>query len=102
MAPFQGPPANPFVPGATPGSNPSANPFTASGAPGSNPFMPPSPLPPTANPPSSLPPTGHPVMPRPQYDMSRMAAREALIRRLVWIAVIVLGTSIGFLVAMRL
>jgi hypothetical protein len=37
----------------------------------------------------------------PQYDMSRMAAREAMIRRLVWIVALVVAAAIGFIVAIR-
>ena len=75
---------NPFAIGQAPGSNPSANPFAPNQAPGSN-------------------PTGNPytVVSLPQYDMSRMAAREEMIRRLVWIAVIAVATIIGVVVLAR-
>jgi hypothetical protein len=36
------------------------------------------------------------------FDMGRMAAREATIRKLVWIIVLVVGTIVGIILAMRL
>lgn len=93
QAPGSNPAANPF---AVPGSNPAANPFAIGQAPGSNP---------SANPfpaqPYGIPPSGPVSLPRPQYDMSRMAAREELIRRLVWIAVLVVATTIGVVILAR-
>jgi hypothetical protein len=84
---------NPF---AVPGSNPSANPFAV---PGSNPFLPTTP---GSNPFASPLPGAPPAMPRPQYDMTRMAAREAMIRRITWIIALVVAAVIGFVIAMRL
>ncbi|HUS30058.1 MAG TPA: protein kinase [Kofleriaceae bacterium] len=124
MAPYGAPNPNPFAPNAMPGSNPAGNPFAVPGSnpsanpfavPGSNPAANPFAVPgsnPAANPFSppapqsnpflpSLPPAAHPVMPRPQYDMGHMAAREAMIRRVVWIIALVVAAAIGFIIAMR-
>ena len=80
--PGSNPNANPFGLGQAPGSNPSANPFGQ--APGSNPAASP-----------------YNVVSLPQYDMSRMAAREATIRRVVWIIVLAVAVTIGLVILAR-
>ncbi len=76
--------------------------------PGAFPGLPPTPVPhviPTTppmfapygaqSPPQSRPPTAG-------YDMSTLAARDTVIRRLVWIVVLVVAAGLGFLIAMQL
>jgi hypothetical protein len=60
--------------------------------------------------PFAMPP-GPPVVQHPfgvpqrstrSFDMARMAAREATIRKLVWIIVLVVGTGVGIIIATQL
>jgi hypothetical protein len=80
----QAPGSNPFA--QAPGSNPFAQ------APGSNPFGAP------VQTPHGIPST---PQPRVQYDMGTLAAREAALRRWIWIIALVVAAVVGVLIAMR-
>lgn len=62
--------------------------------------------PPSTHAPYASPgPHGHgmsPRVPTAGYDMSSMAARDAALRRFVWILVVVVGAIVGFVVATHL
>lgn len=75
-----------FMPGAPvqPMSNPGSAPLPMAGAP-----MP-------GSGPTAYPQSG------PQFDMAQLAARDAAMRRIVWIVVLVLGGVIGIALAVRL
>jgi len=51
-----------------------------------------------------MPGTGPSAYPQsgPHFDMARIAARDAAMRRIVWIVVLVLGGVIGIALAVRL
>jgi hypothetical protein len=74
-------------------------------------------LPPTPNPlgahlpatpiPTFIPPTppmaGQPPrMPTAQFDMGRMAASETVVRRIIWIVVLLVAAAVGFVLASQL
>ena len=89
----QGPGSNPFA--QSPGSNPFAQ------SPGSNPFA----VGPGSNPVGAplQNPYGIPSTPQPrvQYDMGTLAAREAALRRWIWIIALVVAAGVAVLIAMR-
>lgn len=84
-APFSSP-SYPGAPYASPGSQ-------GASQPGMSPY-PPSPYP-SSYPVQSSPQAGH------GFDMGKMAAREATIRRLIWIVVLVLAVAVGVVLAAR-
>jgi hypothetical protein len=47
-------------------------------------------------------PFGAPQRSTRSFDMGRMAAREATIRKVVWIIVLVVGTAVGIILATQL
>jgi serine/threonine-protein kinase len=74
-------------------------------------------LPPTPNPlgahlpptpvPTFIPPTPPmagqaPRLPTAQYDMGRMAASETVVRRIIWIVVLLVAAAVGFVLASQL
>jgi serine/threonine-protein kinase len=89
------PPAPPLGPMPTPPPMVAPVPY---GSPAPGPHTPP----PGAYPPyGAYPPPARPAGVK-QYDMASIAAREEAIRRIVWIAVLVLGTIVGVVLAMQL